>query len=887
MKKIIGITGAALLVFAFAVGGFLAYHHWAAPAYAGPDQSLITTEKALATPEMVLLASLDTEYLRVLDVKLNGTPRLPDLVAPGAKSSSVLQDVQETLLKQYDVLNYAAMAVYLTKENGPEIVVVSGGNLRQDQALSFLQKYPRARPAPGLQNAWIVQNEDPETCALSKEWTIVIDNNRVIATDSRDTRIIERLKASAEASRDVTRWHEFRKDRFAAAVFYVPESVPSVETEPLTHALASKAQAGLADFNAVYLGASEVTFPAKSNITLWLSAKGSAIAKEKETSWKAALSASRRSWQETLPALAALHDRARIASNGDLVLAEVTFDRELSGQLKELAGEFIGLLLSGFNTKLMTQQSPGEPVKEMIDQKPQQFTEVVVQDDVKAYDPKETFAREADATSGPFGISISAVRETKSEPRVIELELSAKGTHLPNILNGADDVGALFVNSVKDRSGKELMRAERCGPDRNNRPAKVHKMGGFPVVEAAKTVRLEETARLENIGRIEGVVRLQLPTRVEAIAFSPPKPGDHFDRDKTRVVIMRVGRNNIAYRVSGDTKRLLLMRAKNAKGQVLSSAGGSKTNFLGGPVSASQEFYGDAAIVEFVVALSMEEKSFPFTLENALPHVADQNLNLRSEPVPFARYSQKELKADLAKQITVQRYSKPISSINGGPVVIDLMYMQSLRGTGPTLDVYLPRIKNLEDTLTAIDVQIDALKLSDGKQEQPPKGSRWHSFVPMNGYNNYPYLKGSARIGTEVKELSPASVQSVVGHVSINIAENVKTATVKGNLLGQSQNSPCGPVVVSEIGRVRMTLEGTGNAGCVYSVRAFTSGKQQLFISNQSIHETEKGWELSFGTSGVPDGIEIIAASKAHKRSYPFTLKTDTPATERMKAEAH
>lgn len=876
MKKIIIFT-LVFLVLSLGLGGFFAYRRWVVPAYAGADQSLISTEETLATPDMLFLASFDIEYLRSLDVKLNGTPRLPDLVSPADNNepASVFQQLRRSLVKQYDVLQYVTIAAYLSKESGPSLILVSGGKLRQEDALAFLKNYPAAKQAPGLPNAWIVQSEDPDTCALSKEWTIVIDNNRIIASNTPDTGVLERLREGSGAARDLTRWREFRKVRFAAAALFLPDSLSNQGIDPLTHAIASTAQKQLIDFDALYLGASAIPFPPKGDFAFWLSAGSSAVAEQKAAEWKAELSASRKNWQETLPTLAALHDRAHISARENLVLADVTFDKELAGQLRNIAGEFISLLFKGFNAKQITDAHIGETVQEMIDKNPVRFQETVSPEDIKQYDPKATFAGEADVTSGPFGISLSAVRMTKTAPRTIELEIAAKGTGLPNLADGREDFVDLIITSVEDREGRELLRAERCGPDRNGQPGKGRKMHGFSVVDVRKTVRLDETASLHDVARIAGTLRARLPSRVESVFLKGPKPGDHFDRENTRVEVMRVEKNGISYRISGEIARLLLVRGKNAKGEVLTGAGHSSMQVPGGASSASQKFRGEATEVEFVVARAVEELKFPFTLENAFPRMTEQNT--RKEPISFSRYKRNEFKRDLAKPVVMNSESKPISTTNAGQIVIALEQMHAFFGMGLNLSVYLPLLRNVEETLTAVEVEIDSLKFADGKEERPAKGNPWRTFVPISRSGNNPHLKGSARIETTVKEVNSATVKSVTGSLALHVAEFPRATSIDGTVLGKAQNSSCGPVMVSEISRNKISLEGMGNQGCVYAVRALASG-QDLFVRNQRFRKTESGWAVDFGTSGLADRLEIISAPKTHTIRYPFKLKVETTA---------
>jgi hypothetical protein len=871
LKKILIIVS-VVLVLALGVAGYFAYKRWGVPLYGGPNRAMIAAEESLATQDVLLLASFDMEYLRALDLKLNGTPRLPDLVAPNTdpdEEPSTLDQMRRSILSDYADLKYVSMAVFLTKEHGPSIMIVFGGTLRQDKALSFLKNNPNAKPAPNLPNAWIVQGIDSKTCKPEKEWTIVLDDNRIIALDAPDAGLIERVRSHSPAERDLTRWREFRKGRFASLALFLPESLPDEGIDPMARSIAENARKKLSDFDAFYLGASAIAFPPTAEISAWISTKSAALAEQKAADWKKTLAASRRNWENTLPTLAALHDRALIAARENIVLGEVKIDKELGGQLRNLAGEFIELLFSGFNAKQITGGQQDRPGQEVVDKAPATFKETVTPDDIKPYDPKATFADEADVTSGPFGISLSAVRMSATEPRAIELEISAKGTGLPNLFDGQDDEVDLRVTSVKDRSGGELLRPEHCGPDRNGRPAKGRKVNGFPMAEVQKTVRLIETAGVQDIARIEGVIRTHLPSRVEAVVLKAPKSGDHFDRDNTRVEVLRVGANEISYRVSGDTSKLLLVRGKNAKGEILSNGGRSSTKFPGGPISAQDAFQGSAAEVEFLVARAIDEETFPFALANAFPQAAARTM--RNKPVSFSRYTRNELKRDLAKPVGVNRYMQPKGSAKAGPAVVDLDQLYAFFNMGMNLSVYLPLMKNMEQALTAVELEIDSMQLADGSVVRPEKEKPWRAFVPMGRSGGDAYLKGTASIELAVKGVRPENVRSVNGHIMLRAAERPKLSAVDATRLGKSTPTPCGPVMVTEISRSRVRLEGKGRQECVYGTRALAGGRD-LAVYNTALRQTGAGWELDLDMNGLPDKVELVTASKRHTSRYPFTL---------------
>jgi hypothetical protein len=347
------------------------------------------------------------------------------------------------------------------------------------------------------------------------------------------------------------------------------------------------------------------------------------------------------------------------------------------------------------------------------------------------------------------------------------------------------------------------------------------------------------------------------------------------------VEVMRAGANQISYRVSGDTSKLLLVRGKNVKGEPLSNGGRSSTKFPGGPITANEIFQGSAAEVEFLVARTVSEGTFSFALEKGFPHVA--SLNMRTEPISFSRYSKNEFKRDLAKPVSVNRFMKPKSTATAGPVVVDLDQMVAFFNLGMNLSVFLPSMRNMEQTLTAVELEIDSMQLADGNVKRPEKGKPWRTFVPMSRSGRDAYLKGRAQIEIAVKGVQPANVRSVSGHITLRAAETPKLSAIDATLLGKATPTPCGLVMVTEISRSRMRLEGKGSQECVYGTRALAGG-QDLPVYNTVLRQTEAGWELDLGMNGLPDRVELVTASKKHTSRYPFTLKMEVASSTPVQA---
>ena len=867
MKKKVAVTVFVLIV-ALTAGAFAVYRHVALPAFHGADPGLVATEESLATPDLLLLASLDIAYLRALETKLYGNPRMPDLVLPDRDAMSATDEIRRSLARQYGSLAFVTAAVYLTAAGPATVIVYGGGDVRAAQAVAFLKNHPRAKPSPALPNAWVVQTEDLETCQLSKEWTLLVDKNRVIVTDAPHAAAIARLQAGASAARDLAQWREFRAARFAAATMFRPASLPEAGMDPMARAVANGADQGLRDFDTVYLGARAASFPPKVDLSLWLGAKSASVAAQTVSGWQAALAASRRDWQHVLPTFAVLHDRAEFTTRDNLVRADVRLDETVVEQLTQLPGELLALIFSGFDLKVRPGEAPGAAPTERLAQNPKRYIAVVNSNEIRPYDQTVPFADTADVITGPFGVYVDAIRLLPGNIAVTEIEVAAKGTHLPNVDDNAEHLVGFAINSVKDANGKELLKVEPCGRDRNERPAPAQSMFGQPMVGMKKAVRLAPGVQVGDVTRIEGAIRARLPMRVEVVALKAPKAGDLIERENLRIEVTRADAGRIAYRVSGDSNRLMEVRAKNAKGQVLANS--SRMSMGGTAKSVSQEFQGEAAEVEFAVASVLTEHTFPFVLTDVMPGRGDPRVRMKA--LAFAPYAPAQLKRDLAKPFEVRRFSSPKGTAAAGPIVVDIERVLSFRSLELHMASFLPPLENLEGALTAAVLDVDSLTLTDGSVQRPTDANApWRLFLPLS--SKVSYLEARGRIDTGIKTERETQVKSITGRVSLRLPVKLKHIRIPGRALGAVQETACGPVRLTQIGRERVEIAGAGDAGCIFAVRPIDAAGQELWTSSGEIAPAGAGWSLTLDVKGGADTFELVMAPKSQVKTYPFTLE--------------
>lgn len=868
MITLIGILVAAVI-----------YKYFLLPTYKDAGVTLTATENALASPDLVFLSSIDLDFLRKLEAKLYGKATLPDLQPDTAKNNSIYTVLQRAITQHPDSISTITAAAYLGKEKPLSYALVAGGNFIIEDVIKILKSNAQTQAHPQIPNAWTIQTQDIDSCQMSKIVTIIVANDKIIALDSDNPQLLERLQKTAPADRDLTQWREFRKSRFIAAAVFLPQELPQQGMDPFIGNAAQQAKQKLGDFNEIYLGAANTAFPPGGSLALWLSATSPAIATDKAAAWKGELAASRKDWGKSLPTLAALHDQITIKVSGNQVQTEAKLDKKLAEKLSKLPGEFIGMIFSGMGVSQKSPQTASAAPAEVIDKNPRKFTDQFNMSLIPPYDPKAMFAEAVDVSVGPFGIQLTGVRLTATEPQAVELDIKAMSSNLPNLSDNAASAMALSISSVRDKDGKELLRAEPCGRDRNTLAAHPSFSFGSGIISATKKIRLQDTVRHADVASIAGNVQLSVPTQIETIVISNPKVGDHIEREALRVEITKVEGGSISYRVSGKPERLLHMQAKNAKGEFLDS--GSASSMSGGwddAKSTSIEFKGKVASLVFTLAKVSTQKEYAFELKGAHPQAKDTWP--MDKPYIFETYNKAEIKSINTQQMaTPKRYQPVVATTQAGPVLTDLVRVSSFGDLQLGLSLYMPLLKSLNGTMSAAELEIQKITLADGSIHQAAEGqTSWRVPVAMSRNNIDDYLSGWTELDTAIanKNIKPATVS---GRLWLNLPLALENIALPLTNVGTQLVTTCGPILITEIARGSVTLEGTGDPACLFAIRALSAEGKDMRISNTNIKRTRQRWQVKLSLNGLPSSLELIMLKKSERLKYPFTLTLGEAST--------
>ena len=152
-----------------------------------------------------------------------------------------------------------------------------------------------------------------------------------------------------------------------------------------------------------------------------------------------------------------------------------------------------------------------EEEKTLSPEKVTEFVPSLSHDDLGNFDQTKSVAREQTEFSGPFAVSVRAVRLWKGDPSVREIELEASSGEIQNMgIDTMHDVkgrprAQFFVTQIRGAEGADLMREESCGKDRNHLGAELAPRNGMRYVDG-KWFQVPEVQKGSAVGMEAGKV---------------------------------------------------------------------------------------------------------------------------------------------------------------------------------------------------------------------------------------------------------------------------------------------------------------------------------------------------------------------------------------------
>jgi len=862
IKKWIALTVALLLA-------VLTYGAWNYCVKVDHPQALIHAENALATDDLIALGSISIKQAVRLETLFVGTPDTKSTSEQGLLAKTPFAHLQAAGIDPRSDLHQLVFTLYQRGEEKPSYALAVLGKFDKNKVLAGLKNAYELTPATDIHpDVWQMRKQDIDNCSWSAPQNIFINSDVImVAEPGHIAELITRLDTQSESQRSLENWRDFRGNKIGSMALFMPKKTPNTGN-PFIQKPVSEAYKKLNAFNEIYLGFGLWPVPFQAQLSMLFTGKDADAAQNVASQWQSALNDSKEQWGQQMPTVARLYDALSINHDQGALSLKASVDEQWLKDATKIPQEFMTLLFSGSNMSFSPSGSPSAP-QERIDENPAKFVNQISINALPVYQAKPPFIPEADTVSGPFGFVLSAVELSGQKDASLELTISAAHNGITN-LGKSDERAQLFVSSVTDAQGNELMRDESCGSDRNTLPASINSPHFDNSVIGEKTVRLKTGTQHADIHQIHGEVKLLLPVRTETVQVTSLSQAQQIDSDHLRIKLSQSAADTLDYDVYGDSKRLLAVRGLNKNGQPLSQSSSMSSGFLFGEgLSKTQSYAGQVASAELVFATHDIEKRFPFKLTQTHPRII--NSESTHAPTTAQTYSLAQLQHKFKSAPPSPTDSNNLKAETvTGPFRIALNGVSNFMSLRTTLSVYAPLIPGLTDNLTGMLMEVTAIENEAG--ENLIKGQSKSNLIGLSeDWQDKTRLQAQTNISFE-KRIKTADVHTIKGLLHLRLPKKIHTASMQLLNVGDHIQIEDKKITLKRIDDKGFTLDFGIQLPPLVAVNSYNAKNNSIWLPHPRLENLDDRWIGSFNTHGEFKRIELMLAPEQETKTYDFEL---------------
>ena len=847
----------------------VAYGAWSYCVKVDHPQALIHAENALTTNDLLALGSISIRQAVRLEASFVGAPDTKGASEQGLLTDTPFAQLQATGIDPRSDLQQLVFALYQRGEEKPGYALAVLGKFDKNKVLAGLKNAYELTPVTDIHpDVWQMRKQDIDNCNWSTPQNIFISSDVIMITElGHMAKLISRLDTQADAQRSLENWREFRGNKIGSIAAFMPEKIPNTGN-PFIQKPVSEAYSKLNAFNEIYLGFGLWPIPIQAQLSMLFTGNDANAAENVASEWQSALNDSKAQWGQQMPTVARLYDALSIEHDQEALSLKASVDKLWLKDATKIPQEFMTLLFSSSNMSLSSSGGHSAP-QERIDENPAKFVDQISINAIPAYQAKPPFIPEADTVSGPFGIVLSAVELSDQKDASLELTVSAAHNGITNLGKSEERV-QLFVNSVTDAQGNELMRDESCGSNRNTLPVSINSPHFDNSVMGEKTVRLKAGIPHADIHQIHGEVKLLLPVRTETVQVTSLSQAQQIDRDHLRIKLSQSAADTLDYEVYGDSKRLLAVRGLNKNGQPLSQSSSMSSGFLFGEgLSKTQSFAGQVASAELVLSTRDIEKRFPFKLTQTHPRII--NSESRHAPTTIETYSLAQLQRKFKNAPPSPTDSNNLKAETvTGPFRIALNGVSSFMSLRTTLSVYAPLIPGFTDNLTGMLMEVTAIENEAG--ENLIKGQSKSNLIGLSeDWQDKTRLQAQTSISFE-ERIKKTDVHTIKGQLHLRLPKKIHTASMQLINVGDHIQIEDKKITLKRIDDKGFTLDFGAQLPPLIAVNAYNAENNSIWLPHPRLENLDDRWIGSFNTHGEFKRVELMLASEQEIKKYEFEL---------------
>lgn len=894
-----------LIVFVLLVTGFNLWNKYALNLTVPEEVAAI--EQSLANKKLLFLAHINIQQLSAhRDLFLDDTGAFP------GKQSALVQQLIKTELFSENIsknsLQQMISAAYLDQGQFVSQSILLG-HFSPDTVKKFLVKNYHAEVLDTSKVIHLrIGRINPKSCEHEAFMEVAIEAQRILISSDgylqELQQILSEKTASEKTTIDLSQWQLYRQNKLLSLAVFVPEEAKSKHAVKLQSPYAGAAlplmmAQGMIRNNAPmdsvfasialqWLPSSallDVTF--NSRTQSWLQQSHKELSKQLQAMQDK--SAGLTHLQVLLNKIG-LQQKTQ-ANNGQLIMTLVLdndFKQSLEQSVGELAARFFSLESSS-SLYDATEQN----VTQRLDENPLKFRSQYAIDQLPAFNEALDKFFQPAWIEGPFALAIDELLlESHEDGDQLILQLRGKAQNIENI---ADKQVKIRIDAVQDKAGENLMLAANCGQTAET--AYFNSLGGqrtafinnkavhYNELEVRRKVKLKKGIGFSQVVSLSGEIELNIATRTQSLAFAKIAENLLVNEYDTRLLFKPSNKDTIAYTLSGEQDKVLVVRALNDKKQYLSRISrSSMDNLLGTGSSVTEKYQGEIAYIEVVYATQQETMTYPFLMSKFPPYPTDNQWKYEHEAVTLsslANWNKKYQGLEAVNMTPENKWNGALQAQwHNGPLNIALFGLRTSKywGTKGLLVIKSPLIDELRHNLSALEVFIREPQSA----EDTNIGRSWFYQLKANGFymngdfvvdKDKPWLEGQLSFALPYKNAAEP-LQTINGDIIIHLPLSMHSSSYTDMTIGAQWQDAGVQVKIVRLGNEIMEFAVTANRDRLLQITLMDSNKQRI-----STADIRSGMGINSGDGniivnyhGIPVTAVLTVAAGQQVRRYPFTL---------------
>lgn len=610
------------------------------------SEVIITSENALINKQTVFLTYADISRLNYLynefvkdDTteqymnKSNAYNLFTFFQIVEKEGLPLLEQAQEMLLISNAKGQIESTKAPTNKKDDIENIIIFAGDFNVEQTIKAFEKHMLAFPITESAAVYrITPTQNVETCAQGESFDLYVDQESIIiAPEGKLKQTLKTLAQAKQQSKEIQNWKDYRTNKLIAFAVLNPKRATQSISNPMTNMILSGNKQEIESFKKAYgsVDLSIMSQTLQTNLKVWTTAEN---AKKNHSKLTAAIDGFKAFIPDEPVEMAGyknMLNNLKSSVNGNLWEFNLSLEESDLNSLKELPSNLGKIMMSSMGGLTSTDDVNDEttPKPDVLKNENQ----LVVYENNVDIDQLNTSILDAFNKKGfkvgPFLISpsiepfFSFGNKNETTDTFERVYVQVESGAIPNMnasMHGDSDNPRvqLFIQSVKDKQGKNILHIETCGPNRTAKPIELMTMPHISyegktqkrhtTVTGKRELKLLQNHKQKEAKTVEGYIQLRIPSMIKTVDI-PANIGETYTFKDVKLTVTDASYGKLGYTLEGQKDLVLDVMPLNKDKKVIDSNSKSRSGN-----SITQYPSGTPVFARLILAAQEQERTFTF-----------------------------------------------------------------------------------------------------------------------------------------------------------------------------------------------------------------------------------------------------------------------------------